>query len=352
MRVGTDMAIRFPKVYPEEKEIIAPDDWNRNLAEYVDELNGRIDADNLRSTSAITKSIVKQNAFQELFSSTHAPAESFAGSSTHFSLSNGFVGWQSLDVDGNEMPWVQFEANADGWLICEANASWYWGGNGVQKSDVLDSSGAVSGLQTENPFRCSTHEDYKASHTNRGRPPGGWMGTSQGLRDHGADGTGYYTGYGDLVQTSGGAGVTAFYPSGLSSAITHGNFPQGRWEDHAVDYYAFKLRIVVDGEPVSESGWIHVGNYKCGTFLCGATPITAGYHKVSLEARAALLADLRPSRKGIGVKKGGAGKTGKYTSRVTRTTYGAPTAMPVQDGNYGISCKVKDRNLLVSYRKH
>ena len=65
MRVGTDMAIRFPKVYPEEKEIIAPDDWNRNLAEYVDELNGRIDADNLRSTSAITKSIVKQNAFQE-----------------------------------------------------------------------------------------------------------------------------------------------------------------------------------------------------------------------------------------------------------------------------------------------
>ena len=347
------MAIRFPKVYPEEKEIIAPDDWNLNLAEYVDELNGRIDADNLRSTSAITKSIVKQRAFQRLISST---ADS---DDEPFLLNNGFVGWQALDKEGTSMPAVEFEANTDGWLICEANATWAWAGNGVLKDDVLEDDGSVSLTEDKNPFVCRTHESYKLSRANESRPPGGWMGTSQGLTGTADDGLGhgYFTGHDDAVyaKSSGGPFIRATSPAlpltDPSFVMLHGNFPQGKWEDKSVDYYAFKLRIVVDGEPVSESGWISIGNYSCGTFLCGSIPISAGYHKVSLEARAALLADIGPNDKGLGVTFG-AGKVGKHTSRIGSTTFDAPTAMPVRNGDYGVDCRVKDRNLLVSYRKH
>lgn len=344
------MAVRFPEVYPEEKEIVSPDDWNRNLAEFVDEINGRIDAENLSSSQSIDSTMVRSRAFQRLLSST--------SSSDQFLLNNGFVGWQTLDSSGVSMPSVEFEANADGWVICEANATWKWAGNGVYKDETVDSSGLTETTETAdyaNPFVGRGHEDYQRAQASYRRPPGGWMGTSHGLFPHYTDSLfSYDVGFLDPVKEHGTApDLESTDPGGGPDfVVTHGNFPQGWWEDLAVDYYAFKLRIVVDGDPVSESGWIHVGNYQCGTFLCGVSPISAGYHKIELQARAALLSDLYAHRKGLGVKYLGVAKRGKFTSKFSTTTSAAPTPMPVRDEEFGMDCRVKDRNLLVSYRKH
>jgi len=344
------MATRFPEVYPEEKEIISPDDWNRNLSEFVDEVNGRIDADNLANRESIDSTMVRNRAFQRLFSSTD--------NSDQFLLNNGFVGWQTLDSGGVSMPSVEFEANTDGWAICEANATWTWQGNGVHREDTLDASGSIETADNDNPFVGRTHEDYQRAQALRSRPPGGWMGTSHGLSTHSTDSLfSYDVGFSDNVKLHGSAAslTSPDATPGSTAAdfiMTHGNFPQGWWEDLAVDYYAFKLRIVVDGEPVSESGWIHVGNYRCGTFLCGVTPISAGFHRIELQARAALLSDLYAHRKGLNAKYRDDPKRGKFTSKFSTTTSSAPTPMPVRDGNFGLDCRVRDRNLLVSYRKH
>lgn len=345
------MAIRFPKIYPEEKEIISPDDWNRNLAEFVDEVNGRLDADNLRDLDSINSLMIRDRAIQRLFTSREE-----GGSATNVLLNNGFVGWQTVGNGGNEMPYVEFEANADGWLICEANATWSWNGNGIHKDDVLDNDGDESFLEETNEFVGRAHDALYKATANRNMPPGGWMGTSHGINASSIDpgSTTYDRGYAAPVREDDFVTLATSPPvgGGIDFTMLHGNFPQGWWEDHAVDYYAIKIRIVVDGEPVSETGWIHIGNYKSGSFICGAAQISAGFHRVELQARAALIADLKPHRKGLDAKYRTVPKRGKFTSMVSTTTSSAPTPMPVIDGDYGVECRVRDRNLLVSYRKH
>ena len=343
------MAIRFPEVYPEEKEIISPDDWNRNLAEFVDEINGRLDSDNLRDRDSIDSLMIKNRAIQRLFTSRET-----GGSATNVLLNNGFVGWQTVGKGGNEMPYVEFEANTDGWLICEANATWAWNGNGLHKDDVLDSNGDESFEEEINEFVGRASELLHKASANRDRPPGGWMGTSHGVSASSVDpiSTTYDRGYSQPVQDHTAAPVSTSIGGSGAFTMQHGNFPQGWWEDKAVDYYAIKIRIVVDGEPVSETGWIHVGNYKSGSFICGVAPISAGFHRIELQARAALLADLAPHRKGLDAKFRSVPTRGKFTSKFATTTSSAPTPMPVIDGKYGIECRIKDRNLLVSYRKH
>ena len=121
------MAIRFPVRRPETNEVIHPDDLNKNLSEFVDEINGNIDSDNLETS--LNSSRFKANSFTQCYS------KSYTSNSNKYRVSRKTIGWTTEDRNGKKMPIIEFIAPSDGWIIIDFNATFRWKGSGILDGD-------------------------------------------------------------------------------------------------------------------------------------------------------------------------------------------------------------------------
>lgn len=325
------MAIRFPIRRPETNEVIHPDDLNKNIGEFVDELNGHIDGDNF--AGVIASSLFKDDSFTKNYS------DSYYGISTQYVCSNKTIGWTNKDGgDGavsevpQAMPSVEFIAPSDGWVIIDFNATFNWVGSGMTSMD-----GITIDLPSTRPPRGTPRGDL---------PPGGWIGV---LPSDDPD-----------IDLSGDRPVDRLHV--LDNGP--GNFqekPAGDWatNNQIYDRYGVKFHVEVNGVEISETGWLYNGAYFNGVYLCGAMPVTAGKNIIKSEVKAAALYDLKSHPAGIGAIFDGS--SGKYTPKKKESSRAAESPLPPlveSDTNVdgarpttGIECRVTARNLIVQYRK-
>ena len=313
------MAIRFPVRRPETNEIIHPDDLNKNIGEFVDELNGHIDSDNF--SSVLSSSLFKDDSFTKNYS------DSYSGNN-NFECSNKTIGWTNKDEDGKLMPSVEFIAPSDGWVIIDFNATFRWVGSGMTDMGGID-------VKT----RAATAAE--GGSTPRGDlPPGGWLG---------------------LVPTDGMAFTDSLDPlDAVEGTRTVQDYPIGDWATNTeiYDRYGVKFHVQVNGVEIAETGWLYNGAYFNGVYLCGAMPVTAGKNIIKSEVKAASLYDLEPHPAGLGavIDK----SKGKFTPKKNKSSRSAESPLPKFSIGYpdqgitpttGIECQVTARNLIVQYRK-
>ncbi len=312
------MAIRFPVRRPATNEVIHPDDLNKNIGEFVDELNGHIDGDNF--AGVIASESFKDDSFTNNYSDFDGGLE--------YICSSGTVGWTNTDKYEHLMPSVEFIAPSDGWVIIDFNATFRWIGSGMS---------SLEGITVELP------SVYPPTGKPRGDlPPGGWIG----VLPYGA------IDLGDEVIPSEGSG----------------NFqqrPAGDWATNKqiYDRFGVKFHVQVNGVEIAETGWLYNGAYFNGVYLCGAMPVTAGKNIIKSEVKAAALYDLESHPAGLGALFGSSGSnlsSGKYTPKKEKSSRAAESPLPplrvgveIQGINptTGIECRVAARNLIVQYRK-
>ena len=61
------MSFKFPVVRPDNLEIIEPDDLNKNLSQFVDEINGNLTHDNLAADVVLSDTYFKIETFTQTF---------------------------------------------------------------------------------------------------------------------------------------------------------------------------------------------------------------------------------------------------------------------------------------------
>ena len=117
------MAWRYIQRDLQAGDVLDPEDWNENVREYLEEINGAMDRDNLPPASVVVGEEVASTVFNEI---------------SHSLLS---VAYQSLDVDTQAHQKIQMTSNvtasSDELLICEASIQFdtaealasYGGGN-------------------------------------------------------------------------------------------------------------------------------------------------------------------------------------------------------------------------------
>jgi len=351
------MAIRYPKVHVATEEIVHPNDWNNNLGEFVNEINGNLDSDNFND--AIPEAAFKSKSFTEVFYNR--------SNTTNVVLNTGTLAWQDRDSNSNLMPVVTFDAETDGLILVEGNARVQWRGNGIPNGDsILSADGDDPRYETL--FDDYLLIQYPFAHT------GGSTATQTGFWEWGggiADGDLPSGGWVGCIRDE---GVNSWDNRYRGTSLKKGNFPAGRWINRPIDFYGIKFRLLVNGEAVSETGWLYNGNYRNGTFLCGAAPVSAGRNRVVMEARIATLHDLKPHPAGVGSKhrQDSSGDIkyirGKFVSTTNTSTVSAETPLPglsaLETGSIsigkngetlrfkeGIDVFVADRNMTVTFRK-
>lgn len=113
------MAFKYRQAYFENGDIVDPKDWNRNISELTDELNGFLDRDNLPE-DVFTTDHVESNAFNVLFSN-------LADTSSENRTINGNVTtWQSESDAGVGLGDITFASDTDALAIVEWSGSWMW----------------------------------------------------------------------------------------------------------------------------------------------------------------------------------------------------------------------------------
>ena len=319
------MAIRFPVRRPATNEVIHPDDLNKNIGEFVDELNGHIDGDNF--ASVLSSSLFKDDSFTKNYS------DSYHGSKTEYKCSDKTIGWTSKDGgDGTSnsiqvMPSVEFIAPSDGWVIIDFNATFRWIGSGM-----TDLDGITIKVPSTWPSTGKPRGDL---------PPGGWIGVAP-----------------DIVLL-----VDGVPEDDIATGLPSGNYqeyPAGDWATNKqiYDRYGVKFHVEVNGVEISETGWLYNGAYFNGVYLCGAMPVTAGKNIIKSEVKAAALYDLKSHPAGIGAIFDKS--SGKYTPKKKESSRAAESPLPpLASGDLyqgikpttGIECRVTARNLIVQYRK-
>ena len=318
------MAIRFPVRRPETNEVIHPDDLNKNLSEFVDEINGNIDSDNLETS--LNSSRFKANSFTQCYS------KSYTSNSNKYRVSRKTIGWTTEDRNGKKMPIIEFIAPSDGWIIIDFNATFRWKGSGI-----LDGDSELSKIISTGSSLCPT------SVFNNLLPPGGWLSA--------------------VPISTGWFASTPIFPVGEPIQRK----PPGSWatDIRIRDRFGVQFHVEVNGVEITESGWMYNGAYCNGVYLCGAIPVTAGKNIIKSEVRGASLHALRSSKSGIGAKddKGVRGKfTAAYSVVSSQTETNLPKYVELEWGpavtkkgydqlrTRGIKCHVLSRNLIVQYR--
>ena len=346
------MAIKFPKVRPENGEIIHPDDLLDNVGEFVNELNGSVDSDNFKD-----KSLVKHysdNAFTEVYSFAQGVAT--LSGSFHFECPHTTTAYVKHDYKNTKLAGVEFNAETDGWAIIDFNGTFLWTGNGVTDEKMFEDL-FLFYLLDESDGGGDGHLHAGAGNVGRtDMPAGGWMGFC-GEKVDGLRNPNKWASYNKLLED----------PSGTDmSPLKVGNFPLGQWCDVPIDFYAVQFRIVLNGTVVSESGPLFNGNWRNSVYLCGAAPVVAGQNNVDVEVRAYTAVELKTSRVGIGARDGEE-RRGKLFSYQERSSEVHPGTLPEykedsldisdhvhKDGTKiptGIKCDIADRLLVVQYRK-
>ena len=100
------MAWRYIQRDFQAGDILDPEDWNENVREYLEEINGALDRDNIPTASIVVGEEVGSTVFNEI---SHS----------------GLVGYQLLDVDTQSHQKIQMTnsvtSSSDELLICEAS---------------------------------------------------------------------------------------------------------------------------------------------------------------------------------------------------------------------------------------
>ena len=352
------MAIKFPKVHVKSGEIIHPDDLLKNAAEFVNELNGSIDSDNLKNTPYVES--FSSKCFHEVYRFRRPDLVDVLPLTT-FTCPSSTSSYVKKDLENNQLAGVEFDSDTDGWAIIDFNSTFKWTGTGIT-SAAMAADMQVAALMSE------TGGSYLESGIGMSRtnmPAGGWMGVS------GEDTTRYNPCERGGEYSSNLRDQLGLHVDGLSVQ----NFPLGQWSDVPVDFYCLQFRITINGNLVSESGHLFNGNWRNAIYLCGATPVVAGKNRIDVEVRAFTAIELKTSRVGIGARDEH-NLRGKFQpfQMVSSDVHPSPLpefesqAISLEDinalagsrfdtkGNHddldkGIKCEILDRHLLVQLRK-
>ena len=346
------MAIKFPKVRPEKGEVIHPHDLLDNVGEFVNEINGSIDSDNIDGELLTTS--FSDGAFHEIH--RMGLVVSNITSSNVFNCPHTTTAYVKNDSKNTQLAGVEFNAETDGWAIIDFNCTFLWTGNGITDKKMFDDL-FLFYLLDEDEGEDGTGK-MNAGAGNVGRtdmPAGGWMG---------------FCGKGDELTNP---NRWASYSKHLESTtgtelggLSVGNFPLGQWCDVPIDFYAVQFRIVINGTVVSESGPLFNGSWRNSVYLCGAVPVVAGQTNIDVEVRAFTAVELKTSRVGIGARDDDDNR-GKLFSYQLRSSEVHPATLPeykedsleLEDDlsiknhkiSTGIKCDIADRILTVQYRK-
>lgn len=333
------MAIRFPVRRPETNEVIHPDDLNKNLSEFVDEINGNIDSDNIYLS--LEADSFKANSFTQNYS------KSYTSNSDKYRVSRKTIGWTTEDRNGKKMPIIEFIAPSDGWIIIDFNATFRWKGSGILSNDA-DITKFMPSWYKGAGFYAKINELL---------PPGGWMSI-----------TPFHAGYLSTYT------YDVFDSAPATALVQDGSI--GDWAPSILirDRFGVQFHVEVNGVEISESGWMHNGAYCNSVYLCGAIPVTAGKNIIKSEVRGASLHPLKPSKSGIGAIFENEDETkakGKFTSAYSVVSSQTQTILPAYSESKpktiksdtklqedvtdwiqtrGIKCHVLSRNLVVQYR--
>ena len=350
------MAIKFPNKVPRSGEVINPDDTLESIGQIINECNGNIDSDNLKT--APFKESFKGGAFHEVFS--------FARPNFDRSLNEDFIcphttsAYVKRDASNHALAGVEIDAETDGWAIIDFNACFTWRGTGITSVEMARDL-HMSYLLSEDTSG-DKHLEAGVGLAHLRLPAGGWMGTS-----------GEYASNMHNPNAHGGRFTTPLH--GTDGSFTSGfiemNFPLGQFSDVPVDFYCVQFRIVVNGNLVAESGPMFNGNWRNTVYLCGAVPLTAGKNHIDAEVRGYTAIELKTSRCGVGARDSD-GRRGKLFSFQTISSDVHPSPLPKfeseglkledintnletkgdhRDLDKGIECTISDRHLLVQYRK-
>jgi len=341
------MAIKFPSIRPELGEVVHPDDFNLNLKQFVDEINGNLDSDNFENPtgSGIPVDRFARKSFTETFVSGF---DGFLSDSNSFFVSHSTIGYISKDDNnGNSMPIVEFDAPSDGWVIIDFMASYSWIGNGFLSAEEAEQKLKVSSKNFE-PF---IQADIVCG--NSENPPGGWMGVSCS----------------GLFEPSKELRILSYTKESDFPGFLHNNFPQGRWIGRPIDRYAVSFRVDVNGTTISETGLLFNGLARNGVYLTGCVPVVAGKNKITTAVRAISNFALESSERGLNATFGADEAVGRFTSNVPDSTQKAFSPLPERREvdvdiesfgqgetkkskiTIGIDCRIKTSNMVVQYRK-
>mgnify|MGYP003108950136 CR=1 FL=1 len=361
------MSLKFPNVRPELGEIVEPDDLNQNLKQFSDEINGNLTHENL-SDFVIPKHHFSDDMFCEVFQSSFESSNSWDTEGSGFRCSKETTGYIRVDKNDKSMPFINFMADHDGYIIVDFSVSFIWKGTGILSEEDLRQRHTVSAhfpvLHSDTVYGGGSAEEFAST-----LPAGGWIGICGEESIFGE--------HGFLTTKHRGLVGDAYDTSGLFRAT---NFPQGRWVAEASDRFACKFRITSNGNEVCESGWQYNGVDRNSIFLSGVIPVRAGRNEIRSEVRAGMLENIIGISAGIRAKTKGPGgdddaRKGQFFPRSFYSAQDVCTPLPrsytkeVQNVgksetgigdqknqfdltyNFGINCTVSAANLLIQYRK-
>ena len=341
------MAIKFPRVRPDDGEVIHPDDLVENLGEFINEINGNLDSDNFKDE--IPSDHFSSNCFTEI--------HKFRTDGPFFQCSDKTTSYIKTDSSNNQLAGVVINADTDGWAIIDFNANFVWTGSGLTSQEMADDvqQAHVGGDGPLHGF-ISAFGNY----SRMDMPAGGWMGI---CGEDDVKNIGTFPDFDNQINDAYGFDI-----GGLSA----GNFPMGQWSDLPTDMYVVQFKISVNGNVVSESGYLFNGNWRNSVYLCGVTPIVAGRNAIDVEVRSFTAFKLKTSRTGVGARDSDDRRGENYSFQIESSEF-HPIPLPkfekdgltikihpamksnVKDTTFnfdsGIKCEIRSRNLLVQLRK-
>jgi len=361
------VSLKFPIVRPDNLEIIEPDDLNKNLSQFVDEINGNLTHDNLASDVVLVDDYFEDETFTQTFQNSLKTTSGWdtapgPGGTNAFKCSKQTVGYTREDENGVKLPQIDFIAERDGYIIVDFMFSFSWKGSGLMTSEEVD-------LLVVDKCYPVKHADYYAccfpAESGSGSlPPGGWTGingTSTGWE-------GEFGGKFEVALKHEGMteGLLEFYDvADLHSA----NFPQGKWWTTPIDRFGMRARVLCNGVEVCESGWLYNGTDRNSAFISGVLPVRAGRNEIRSEVSAATLQSLYGASAGIRALDSANDTRGKfypkafYSSRNVASplpkSYKYTIKQPDSQGkprgdvaiDIGIDCRVHEANMIVQFRK-
>ena len=330
------MAWRFPSVLPVSGDVLHPGHWNSNIDVYSSELNGFLDRDNLEP-EVVEKGMVQNNAFVKVFSSTFADdAGARAEPADDFDINMKTTAWHDKDISPtpDDMPFVEFTADTDGWVHCDFHASYQWTSpsdpnGGSQAWFRYNESNAVfwkSSASKVTPIRIEAIPGG-LSYLTPDAVKDDWKKTVVEPWDINAAYVVWHAVHEDL----------GFLPAADGLQIA-GKYFNGGFAQEPADKDSVAFRVLVDGVTVAETGWMSIGLYRNGVYLTGVAPVSAGQHTIRTQVRSARVSKMEATSGGLA----GAGDLTLVTP-VAFSTARVP--------NTGGRVRVRGRGLNVTFRK-
>lgn len=348
------MSLKFPTTRPDEREIIEPDDLNKNLKQFTDEINGNLTHENLSQDVSFPTTFFSDDSFTQTYQSSFADDSNWSEGTSAFRCSKEHVGYTRVDDNENKLPSIDFVAERDGYIIVDFMFSFTWKGSGLISEDekkllVVDKCFPIN------------HEDYyaccfPAEEGSGSLPPGGWTGIN-----------GTSTGF---EQTNMSVAPRVVAPVDYATYDLHSrDFPQGKWWATPIDRYAIRARVVCNGVEVCESGWLYNGTDRNSAYITGVLPVRAGRNEIRAEVSAAMLQSLYAAKVGVRAddKDGTRGTffpKSFYSSRdvahplpksrkltITQSNANNGSARGDVAIDLGINCLVHAANMVVQFRK-